>query len=134
MKRLLAVCLLLSGCASPEMQRFLFGYTDEERITALVARYGPRCGVTLDDYVSNRQVSEAEGQRVADCIKAHALADQRRPGFLENLGAGFRDAGAIMGGGAAGPSIPAPRGADIMCMNDCTRRYSFNYCQKLCSF
>jgi len=43
MTRLLIVVLMLSGCASPEMNRLLFGPSREERAQAIVNRLSVHC-------------------------------------------------------------------------------------------
>ena len=43
MKGLLLVVLLLTGCASPEMNRFLFGQSREERAETIVNRLSTHC-------------------------------------------------------------------------------------------
>lgn len=118
--------LILSGCASnSDGYNIWTGYanaTDEQKVMVLVKRYGARCGAPSDP---NAQISEAESNRLAECIRASALAD-KQPTFSQNLGYGLRGAGEIMG-------APTPR-ADLMCLSDCQKRYSWAYCQSFCSY
>jgi hypothetical protein len=52
----------------------------------------------------------------------------QRPSLMDNIGRGLRDGGEILN------APPSGSRADLICINDCTRRYSYGYCQSLCRY
>jgi len=139
MKRLLAISVvaLLGGCSDAILYgtnaagevRYPHVRQEEQRqqVNRIVAHYTAECQRLGVDISNN--------DKLASCIKQLYYRDNASrptsPSYIDDFARGLGAAGNIL---LAPSTAPPTRNTDYRCMSDCRKRYSWDYCEKICSY